>query len=86
MFEAMLQGEMDSHLGYGRNERGEKETTNRRNGYSHKCVNFAYGKLDVAVPRDRDGSFEPKTIPTRTKTSVGLKQGIIHVCKRHESA
>ena len=80
----MLQGEMDSHLGYGRNERGEKETTNRRNGYSHKCVNFAYGKLDVAVPRD--GSFEPKTIPTRTKTPVGLKQGIIHVCKRHESA
>ena len=32
MFEAMLQGEMNSHLGYSSNERGEKETLNRRNG------------------------------------------------------
>lgn len=36
MFEAMLQGEMNSHLGYANNERGEKETANRRNGYSKK--------------------------------------------------
>ena len=72
MFEAMLQGEMDSHLGYGRNERGEKETANRPNGYSHKSVNSAYGKLDVAVPRDRDGSFEPKAIPKRTKNVSGI--------------
>lgn len=39
MFETMLQGEMDAHLGYGANERGEKDTTNRRNAYSHKSVN-----------------------------------------------
>ena len=50
MFEAMLQGEMDSHLRYGRNERREKETTNKRNGYSHKSVNSAYGKLDACSP------------------------------------
>ena len=36
MFEAMLQGEMNSHLGYSNNERNEKETTNRRNGYTKK--------------------------------------------------
>ena len=36
MFEAMLQGEMNSHLGYSPNERGEKETSNRRNGYTKK--------------------------------------------------
>ena len=36
MFEAMLQGEMNSHLGYPNNGRGEKETVNRRNGYSKK--------------------------------------------------
>ncbi len=62
MFEAMLQGEMDPRLGYGNNERGEKNTTNRRNGYSHKSVNTAYGKMDVSVPRGREGSFEPKAI------------------------
>jgi len=38
MFEAMLQGEMDSHLGYGSNDRGAKNTSNRRNGYTEKSV------------------------------------------------
>ena len=73
MFEAMLQGEMDSHLGYGNNERGEKNTTNRRNGYSHKSVNTAYGKMDVSVPRDREASFEPKAIPNVLKMSAGSR-------------
>ena len=36
MFEAMLQGEMNSHLGYSNNKRGEKDTANRRNGYTKK--------------------------------------------------
>ena len=72
MFEAMLQEEMDSHLGYGSNGRGEKTTTNRHNGYSHKSVNSVYGKLDVSVPRNRDGSFEPKAIPKRTKDVSGM--------------
>lgn len=77
MFEAMLQGEMDSCLGYGNNERGEKNTTNRRNGYSHKSVNSAYGKLDVSVPRDRDGIFEPKAIPKHTKDVSGMEDKVL---------
>lgn len=36
MFEAMLQGETNSHLGYSNNERGEKDSANRRNGYTKK--------------------------------------------------
>ena len=77
MFEAMLQGEMDSHLGYGRNKREEKETADRRNGYSHKSVNTAYGKLDAAVPKDRDGSFEPEAIPKRTKNVSGIEDKVL---------
>ena len=38
MFEAMLKGEMNSHLGCCNNERGEKDTPNRRNGYSKKNI------------------------------------------------
>lgn len=38
MFEPMLQGEMDSHLGYESNDRGYKDTNNRRNGYTHKTL------------------------------------------------
>ena len=45
MFEALLQGEMDAHLGYSSNARGEKNTTDRRNGYSHKSVNTSFGQL-----------------------------------------
>lgn len=82
MFEAMLQGEMDSHLGYESNERGEKNTTNRRNGYSHKSVNTAYGKMDVSIPRDRDGSFGPKVIPKRTKDVSGTEDKVLSMYAR----
>ncbi len=82
MFEAMLQDEMDSHLGYGNNERGEKNTTNRRNGYSHNSVHTAYGKMDVSVPRDREGSFEPKAIPKRTKDVSGIEDKVLSMYAR----
>ena len=45
MFEAMLQGEMDSHLGYKANDHGHKDTDNRRNGYISKNVKTAYGEI-----------------------------------------
>ena len=57
MFEAMLNGEMENHLGYDNNERGEKETTNRRNGYNHKTLKTSAGEVPIDVPRDREGSF-----------------------------
>ena len=42
MFEAMLQGEMNSHLGYSNNERGEKDSANRRNGYKKDIKNNSW--------------------------------------------
>ena len=59
MFEAMLQGEMNSHLGYSNNERGEKESVNRRNGHSKKTFQTTVGDVPIEVPRDRDGAFAP---------------------------
>ena len=67
MFEAMLQGEMDSHLGYESNERGAKSTSNRRNGYTAKTLKSSIGEIDIRTPRDRDGSFEPQLIPKRDR-------------------
>ena len=60
MFEAMLQGEMDTHLGYESNDHGYKDTDNRRNGYIDKTVKTSYGEVPVSVPRDRDASFDPQ--------------------------
>lgn len=67
MFEAMLQGEMNDHLGYENNDKGEKQTQNRRNGYISKNVKTSMGEIKIDVPRDRDGSFEPQIVPKRTK-------------------
>jgi len=67
IFEAMLQGEMNSHLGYSNNEKGSKQTENRRNGYISKNVKTSMGEMEINVPRDRDGSFEPQVVTKRTK-------------------
>ena len=76
MFEAMLQGEMDSHLGYESNDHGPKNTENRRNGYSSKTVKSTYGDITIEVPRDRDASFEPIAIPKRTKDVSGIEDKV----------
>lgn len=58
LVEAGLNGEMDGHL-------AEKKQGNRRNGKMSKQVKTAFGKVDIATPRDRDGSFEPQLIAKR---------------------
>lgn len=69
MFQAMLNGEMDGHLGYKSNERSEKTSMNRRNGYSSKMLKTSFGEVPVKVPRDREASFEPEIVP-KHKTDV----------------
>lgn len=77
MFEAMLQGEMDSHLGYKANDHGAKDTTNRRNGYGTKSLNTSMGEVEISTPRDRDGTFEPQLIPKRTKDVSGIEDKVL---------
>ena len=77
MFEAMLQGEMDAHLGYQNNDYGYKETTNRCNGYSHKNIKTTYGEIPIDVPRDREATFEPISIPKRTRDVSGIEDKVL---------
>ena len=77
IFEAMLQGEMDEHLGYISNDHDSKETENRRNGYIEKNVRTSYGEIPVSVPRDRDGSFEPRVIPKRSRDVSGIEDKVL---------
>ena len=77
MFEAMLQGEMNSHLGYANNERGEKETTNRRNGYSKKSLKTTAGDVPIEVPRDREGTFEPAIVPKRKRDVSTIQDKVL---------
>lgn len=77
MFEAMLQGEMDSHLGYESNDCGYKDTSNRRNGYTHKTLKTTMGDVEIDTPRDREGSFDPQLIPKRTKDVSGIEDKVL---------
>ena len=82
MFEAMLQGEMDSHLGYGPNDHGPKNTENRRNGYGNKTLKSTYGDIPVDVPRDREATFEPQSIPKRTRDVSGIEDKVLSMYAR----
>lgn len=82
MFEAMLQGEMDSHLGYEAHDHGYKDTDNRRNGYIHKNVKTTYGDIPVDVPRDREATFEPQAIPKRTRDISGIEDKVLSMYAR----
>ena len=77
MFEAMLQGEMNSHLGYQNNERGEKESTNRRNGYTSKTLKTSVGDVPIQVPRDREGTFEPAVVPKRKRDVSAIEDKVL---------
>ena len=77
MFEEMLQAEMDSHLGYFNNSKVPKNTDNRRNGYINKDVKTSFGEMNINVPRDRDGSFEPMLIPKRQKDISNIDEKVI---------
>ena len=65
LFEGMLQGEMDNHLGYKSNPKEPKSTKNRINGSNPKTLKTSMGKVEINTPRDRDGSFEPVIVPNR---------------------
>lgn len=77
MFEAMLQGEMDSHLGYANNDRGEKESSNRRNGYMPKTLKTTAGDVPIKVPRDREGTFEPVVVPKRKRDVSAIEDKVL---------
>ena len=54
-----LESELDEELGYGKYDYKNKDTDNSRNGHSSKTLRTSFGDVDVSVPRDRKGEFEP---------------------------
>ena len=60
--QGMLEAEMDDHLGYSKYDYKNKETDDSRNGYSPKTVTSSIGSIDLDVPRDRKGDFEPQVV------------------------
>ena len=60
--QGMLEAEMDDHLGYSKYDYQNKETTDSRNGFSKKTVTSSMGPITIDIPRDREGTFEPRAV------------------------
>lgn len=73
--EAMLEGELDNHLGYQKHQK--IGSTNSRNGYSTKTIKTSLGETQIKVPRDRDSSFNPMIVPKRENMIDGVENVIV---------
>ena len=81
LLQAALEGELTEHLGY---EKHERSTTkgNARNGYSNKTIKGTQGEVELEIPRDRNGTFEPLVIPKRQTRFDGFDDKIIALYAR----
>jgi transposase-like protein len=75
--EAALDGEIADHLGYDKGDPAGKNGQNSRNGSRGKTVLTEVGPVDIAVPRDRDGSFEPQIVKKRQRRLSGVEDMVI---------
>ena len=62
LLEGALDEELNEELGYSKYDYRNKETDNSRNGYSSKTMHTSYGDMELEIPRDRKGEFEPQLI------------------------
>ncbi len=72
-----LEVEMTEHLGYERHAPEGRGMPNSRNGSTPKTVKTEIGEVDLRVPRDRAGSFEPVTVPKHRRRLEGLSGNVI---------
>src|SRR3954466_10829214 len=77
LLESALEGELTDHLGYDRHDVAGRDGGNSRNGHRSKTVLTEVGPVDIDVPRDRDGSFEPKIVAKRQRRLSGVDELVI---------
>lgn len=82
MMQEMLEAEMDVSMGYPKNEKGELILDNKRNGYSPKTVKSQYGEMELDIPRDRNGEFEPKIVSKYQRDISGIEEKVISLYAR----
>lgn len=80
--EQMIEGEMDSHLGYEKYSPEGINSGNSRNGKTSKKVKTTMGEVELEIPRDRNSSFEPVLIPKRSRTVEGIEEIVISLYAR----
>jgi putative transposase len=82
LMERMLDAEMTEHLGYEAYEGKGRTAGNSRNGYTTKTVETESGKVDIRVPRDRAGTFEPQVVPKHRRRLEGFDDKVLALYAR----
>jgi putative transposase len=77
LVESALEGEITDHLGYECHDAGGRDGGNSRNGHRGKTVLTEVGPVEINVPRDRDGSFDPKIVAKRQRRLSGVDELVI---------
>jgi putative transposase len=82
LMERALGGELTHHLGYEKHDPAGRGSGNSRNGHSSKTVLTEDGELDLAIPRDRAGTFEPQLVPKGVTRLDGFDGKVISLYAR----
>ena len=80
--QTMLENELTEQLGYDKYEYSDDEKTNYRNGYSKKTVHSTNGDIELNIPRDRNGEFEPIIVEKGSKDISNIEEKIIRMYAR----
>ncbi len=80
--ERALNAEMEQHLGYAKHALEGKNSGNSRNGKTSKKIRSVHGEIELDIPRDRNGSFEPKLVKKGEKQLNGFDDRIISLYAR----
>jgi putative transposase len=82
VLETALEAELDEHLGYPKHAVEGRNSGNSRNGSRAKTVLTEVGEVELEVPRDRDGSFEPKIVRKRQRRMSGVDELVISLAAK----
>lgn len=77
VLESALEGELADHLGYEHGDPAGRDGGNSRNGTRAKTVLTEVGPVELAVPRDRDASFQPKIVRKRQRRLGGVEDLVV---------
>lgn len=82
VLQEVMEAELETELGYEKHERMSKndegeESKNYRNGYSKKTVKTQLGEVEIKVPRDRNGEYEPQIIGKYNRNADGMEEKIL---------
>jgi putative transposase len=82
LVERAMSAELTHHLGYGKHSVTGRGSGNARNGTSKKTLKGDFGEAEIAVPRDRNGTFEPQIVPPHQRRFAGFDDKILSMYAR----